>query len=462
MSTEGSPMAGKQQSNEPNFVAVDVGGTKILGVLADRRGVIRARERLPTPRTDNPAEIVEAIEGVIEAVLKDEDLSHRDVTAIGVAIPGVVDPKKGTIVRTPNSCLSGVHLVPRLESRFGCRVILGNDCNLGTLGEVWLGSARGAKSAMGIFVGTGIGAGFAQKKKIWRGAREVAGEIGHIVMEIGGPLCGCGNRGCFEALAGRAAIERDIRDAVAKGESTLLTEILDGDLSVIRSKALKQALEKGDPLVERIMRRAAEIIGYACLTVRHLLDPEWIVLGGGVMEACGDTLWPTIQAVVNSDQLPGARERGGLCLSALGDDAVVLGAVAIAARKVGINVFKSLRNIKYPCVEECHPGSITIAGKQYEEDVVILSHGRVKKAGSKLVNESDAWLCEELLEMLTRGGVETVILGLGFDVKNTDISKTYECFARRRISLLALPTPQAVIAYERSNTRRSAYFCVSR
>jgi glucokinase len=455
-------MAAKPRSVEPNFVAVDVGGTKILGALADRRGVVHARERLPTPRTDNPAEIVEVIEGVLAAVLKEEGLSHRDVAAIGVAVPGVVDPKKGIVVRTPNSCLSGVQLVSHLESRFGCRVILGNDCNLGTLGEVWLGAARGAKSAMGIFVGTGIGAGFSQKKKIWRGAREVAGEIGHIVMEIGGPLCGCGNRGCFEALAGRAAIERDIREAVAKGESTLLTEILDGDLSVIRSKALKEALERSDPLVERIMRRAAEIIGYACLTVRHLLDPEWIVLGGGVMEACGDTLWPTIQAIVNSDQLPGACERGGLCLSALGDDAVVLGTVAAAARKVGINVFKSLRDIKYPPVEDCRPGTIIVNGQQYEEDVVVLSHGRVKKAGSKLANDSEAWLSEELLAMLTRGGVETVILGLGFEVRNADISKAYEFFARRRVSLLALPTPQAVLAYERSNARRSAYFCISR
>lgn len=454
-------MGAKIKDDDPYFVAVDVGGTKILGVVGDRRGVIFARVREATPRSDQPTEVIEVIENVIESVLNTAGLSSKQVAAMGIAIPGVVDPKKGKILRTPNSCLSGAPLVPRLETKFGSRVILGNDCNFGALGEAWLGAARRARSSMGIFVGTGIGAGFTWNRKIWRGAREVTGEIGHIVMEIGGPLCGCGNRGCFEALAGRAAIEREIREAVARGESTVLTEILGGDLSVIRSKALKQALERKDPLVERVMRRAAEVIGYACITVRHLIDPEWIVLGGGVMEACGDMLWPIIQGIVQSDRLPGARNRGGLCLSALGDDAVVLGALATAARLAGVNVFKFVRDIKYPKIDISGPGKILINGKEYSEDVLIFSDGRAKKMADRLSEALSSPADDELLSMLTRGGVEAVFLGLGFDHFRPLPDRVHEYFVRRRITLVALPTLQAVDAYQRSRMRRSAYFCVT-
>ena len=119
--------------------------------------------------------------------------------------------------------LTGVAIGAHLEGRFHVPVAVGNDGNLGTLGETWLGSAREARSALGIWVGTGIGAGLVQKGKLWRGARESAGEIGHIVMQIGGPKCGCGNRGCLEALASRTAIERDIRDALAAGRTSVLT-----------------------------------------------------------------------------------------------------------------------------------------------------------------------------------------------------------------------------------------------
>ena len=147
--------------------------------------------------------------------------------------------------------LTGVAIGAHLEGCFKVPVAVGNDGNLGTLGESWLGSARKAGSALGIWVGTGIGAGFVHGGKLWRGARESAGEIGHIVMQIGGPVCGCGNHGCLEALASRSAIERDIRHAMEAGRSTILTELTGGDLSVIRSGAIRKALKAGRPVGER-------------------------------------------------------------------------------------------------------------------------------------------------------------------------------------------------------------------
>jgi len=451
---------GKKDGKKHHFVAVDVGGTKILAVVCDPCGVIRGRDRRETPRSGEPQDVISAIEASIESVIRKSDLYLSEITAIGVAIPGVVDPKRGEILRTPNSCLSGVSLGPHLSAKFGKKIVLGNDCNFGALGEAWLGAGREARSVFGIFVGTGIGSGFVRKRKLWRGSREVAGEIGHIVMEIGGPQCGCGNRGCFEAIAGRNAIEREIRDAVSRGESTILNELLHGDLSVIKSRVLRMALERGDSLVTRAITHAAEVIGYACLTVRHLLDPEWIVLGGGVMEACGDYMWDTIKRIVDSDQLPGARDRGGICLSALGDDAVVLGGVVAAARAVRCNVYKMVRQIDYPEIKLLSPGTVQINKKTYSNDLVILSDGRVKKwPPERKTNESSSRAMDhELAETLCRGGPELVIIGTGADSDNWDPSPFFQYFERRRISVLALPTRQAIGSYHRSKARKTAFF----
>ncbi|MDY0169751.1 MAG: ROK family protein [Thermoguttaceae bacterium] len=329
----------KGNGSEWLYLGVDVGGTKVQASVVRESGEILARQRCQTPRNEEPEQELRAIESVIEDALAASKKKLRDVQAIGIAIPGVVAPRQGRIIVTPNMNLSGVRISKHLRRRFGVPVAVGNDCNLGALGERWLGAARNAKSAFTILVGTGVGGGFVRKGKLWRGAREAASEIGHIVMQMGGPMCGCGNRGCLEALASRTAIERDLREAVNGGRSSMVTELTGGDLTVIRSRVLCKALEAGDSLVTEVMQRAAEVLGHACLTVRHLIDPEVIVLGGGVIEACGDFVVPIVRQIVEADRLPGAREGGRVVVSALGDDAVVLGAVALARATAGRNPF---------------------------------------------------------------------------------------------------------------------------
>ncbi len=145
-----------------------------------------------------------------------------------------------------------------------------------------------------------------------------------MIMQLGGPKCGCGGHGCFEALASRTAIERDLREAISGGRKSVLLELAGGDISVIRSGMIRKALDVEDELVTQVMRCAAEVLGYACVNVRHLIDPEAIVFGGGVIEACSDFIMPIIENIVGTDPLPGAREGGRVLLSALGDDAVAL------------------------------------------------------------------------------------------------------------------------------------------
>ncbi len=442
------------------YVGVDVGGTSIVAALVHAAGLVESRAKNRTPRDDDPEPAIAAIEQTIAEVLDKARRAGRKVAAVGLAIPGVVDPKRGLIVVTPNMPLSGVAICKRLKKRFKLPVALGNDCNLGAVGEKWLGSARAARSVMAILVGTGIGGGFVQKSRLWRGAREAASEIGHMVVQIGGPECGCGNRGCLEALASRSAMERDLREAVAAGRQSVLSELCQGDLSVIRSRYLRQALEAGDELTQEVVHRAAEVLGYACLTVRHLLDPELIVLGGGVLEACSEFIMPVVEGIVASDRLPGAREGGQVVLSALGDDAVVLGAVALASKAAGHSPLRKRFAVEpeYPRIGQVEFGQITVEDTTYPKDLFITVHGRVKKRDKDLARQSTGsshLIGPQELEKVCQGGPAVLIIGAGMEgqVQLGDDARRF--LERRRIECRLLPTPEAAAAYNEGKGRRA-------
>ena len=448
------------------YLGVDIGGTKIQASLVGESGVMLGKHRQPTPRTGGPENILSMIETVIQAVLAEAKLEPSDLTAIGAAVPGVVDPKSGRVVVTPNMGLSGVSIGSHLECRFQTPVAIGNDGNLGTYGEAWLGSARNARSAVGIWVGTGIGAGLVTKGRLWRGARESAGEIGHIIMQIGGPLCGCGNHGCLEALASRTAIERDIRAALAAGGTSKLVELSGGDLSVIRSGAIRKALKAEDALVAGIVKRAAETLGYACLTVRHLIDPEVIVLGGGLMEACGEYFMPTIENIVACDRLPGAREGGRVLLSALGDDGVVLGAVALARKHVGRSPFKKRFHVEpiYAEIGRFALGEVVVGKKAYNQDIYISVSGKVKVRNIdrvKLAGENSHAIGQKELEEVCKGGPETLLIGClkADDIVLAEAAQRY--LGQRSIRCEILPGGQFVEAYNKSKARKAAIVCVT-
>ncbi len=448
------------------YLGVDIGGTKVQGSLVGESGIILGKQRQSTPRTGGPEKVLLLVEDVIQQVLNEAKLQTTDLTAIGVAVPGVVEPKSGHVVVTPNMALTGVSIGAHLESRFHVPVAIGNDGNLGTYGEAWLGSAREARSAVGIWVGTGIGAGLVTKGRLWRGARESAGEIGHIIMQMGGPTCGCGNCGCLEALASRTAIERDIRAALAAGGTSKLTELSGGDLSVIRSGAIRKALKAEDALVAGILHRAAETLGYACLTVRHLVDPEVIVLGGGLIEACSEYMMPIVENIVGSDRLPGARDGGHVLLSALGDDAVVLGAVALARKRVGRSPFKKRYRVgpTYPEVGRFSFGEVVVGKKAYNQDIYIAVSGKVKirePSYARRQEDGRQTIGAKEVEEICKGGPEVLFVG---SAKVEDIALSEQAqryLSQRSIRCEILPALQLVDVYNKSKSRKSALIHVT-
>ncbi len=459
-------MKKKNNGDRRLYLGVDVGGTKVQSSLVRESGEIIGREKCPTPRQGGPERVVAAVEKCMDDMVRKGGISPNDLTAIGIAVPGVVDTDRGIVVVAPNIQLTGVALGSLLEARFKAPIAIGNDGNLGALGETWLGSARKAQSALYICVGTGIGSGLVHRGKLWRGDRDSAGEIGHMIMHLGGPKCGCGNHGCFEALASRTAIERDIRQSIAAGHASVLTELAGGDLSVIRSGMIRKALEVEDELVTGVVRRAAEVLGYACVNVRHLIDPEAIVLGGGVIEACSDFIMPIVENIVGLDPLPGACEGGRVLLSALGDDAVILGAVAAARKLVGRSPFKKRFFVKpkYPEITRIGFGEITVGKQTYSRDIYISVGGKVKKRDEHIAKElygSAHVVGSKELKKVCKGGPEVLLIGAGkaSQVELTEDARRF--LTQRSIKCEIQPTVKAVESYNRSKLRKAALIHVT-
>jgi glucokinase len=303
------------------YVGVDVGGTKIVAALTDRKGRILSREKTPTPRGVKPKQILKVIGGLIKSVVAQHGLRLKDILGVGIGAPGIIDPKGRRVVSAPNISLSGYALADKLFGVLGVEVRLGNDVNLGVLGERWLGGAKGAANLVGIFPGTGVGGGVIVGGRMLLGAHGAAAELGHLIVEPGGPFCGCGNRGCLEALASRSAIERDIRRA--RGTR---------DKSPIKSKVLAKGLKRKDKIITGVMRRASEHLGSACVSLRHTFDPELFLFGGGLIEACGAFILPIVQKALDADPFFKKVGRCRVVASKLGDDATILGAVALVRR----------------------------------------------------------------------------------------------------------------------------------
>lgn len=314
------------------YIGVDVGGTKISNAVVNDAGKIIFRHKDRPDKDMDARQVTQLIIEMIKESLDETKLNPKDIIGIGIGVPGLVDTESNKIINTPNSVLSGVDLAKQIENKTSIKTFIGNDVNLGLLGEMWLGAARNITHVVSLFMGTGLGAGVMVHNHLLTGFQGAAAEIGHIMINPDGPKCSCGNRGCLESYVGRWAIERDIRNAIRDGEKSIVTELTEGDLKSIKSKILLKSLERKDPLVSKIMNQVAETMGTACITLRHIFDPELFIFGGGVVEACGDFIIPKIEKTLQSDKFFASLKSCRVTKSQLGDDAVILGGVALVKR----------------------------------------------------------------------------------------------------------------------------------
>lgn len=314
------------------YIGIDIGGTKIAGALVRANGLILNRIKVATPKVVKPKDIYTCITNAIDELILASGLSIKMVKGIGLGVPGIVDTHNSHILAAPNIALTGFPLSSKLKQKYRVRIAMANDVNAGLLGEAWLGAAKGYQCVVGIFPGTGVGGAVIDHGHLILGAQGAATELGHMIIDVNGPLCHCGNHGCLESLASRWAIERDIRKALKAGRKSMVKQLNHGNLTTIKSRILKESLQKNDRVIKEVLTNASQNLGKASISINHIFNPEAIVLGGGIIKACGPFMLPIIHKIVHADPFYKKFNKCRIVQSTLGDDAVPLGAVRLVIK----------------------------------------------------------------------------------------------------------------------------------
>lgn len=306
-------------------LAIDIGGTKLAAGIVDGSGSILARGEVPTLAAEGPERVLDRIVRLANDVLGAPGGSADAIQRIGIGCAGPVDRQAGLILNPPN--LPGwvrVPLVERIEKALGRPAVLENDANAAALGEFRYGAGKGASSLVYLTVSTGIGGGIILDGKIWHGVKDGAGEVGHMTLLPDGPLCGCGNRGCLEALASGPAIARRAREALATERPSRLREV--GDFTAADVVRLAQ---EGDALAAEVWDETVRYLGLGVAAIVTILAPGRVVIGGGVAKA-GDFLFAPLRREVRRRVRLVAVESVPILPAALGPDVGILGAAAVA------------------------------------------------------------------------------------------------------------------------------------
>ena len=322
-------MANDKQNNRC-WIGFDLGGTKMLCQIYDNSFNPLSRQRDRTRGYEGQKVGLERIVELIKGALSQLNVRPDELGGIGVGCPGPLDLNEGIILNAPNLGWQNVAIKKQLEAEFRCPTFVVNDVDAGVYGEYRFASGRGARSVLGVFPGTGIGGGFVYDGELLRGKRGSCMEVGHIQVTSGGPLCGCGRRGCLEAVASRLAICGAVVQAAYRGDAPYMMAKYGTDLANIRSKALSESIANGDKGIEDIVRNAARQIGIAVGNLVNLLLPDKVVLGGGLVEAMPELFLGPVRKSASKRVMPAFVDTFEVVAAQLGDESTVMGAAAWA------------------------------------------------------------------------------------------------------------------------------------
>lgn len=270
----------------PWMIGVDVGGTKVAAGLVNHRGEMGKHLRVPMNPCGSAENGFAAVASVLDELLADGSVRQAKTT-IGVCAPGPLDPLTGVVLNPPNvPCWRNFALVAEIERRYGVTARLDNDANAAALAESLWGAGRACSNVFYACIGTGIGTGIVFNGRIFHGRTGSAAEGGHVTIDYRGPICNCGKRGCIEALASGTAIARRMREAIAGDPSNAqkILALVNGDESALRSETVARAAAAGDLLAQRVVSETLDFIAIWLGNIVDLLEPEVIILGGGVSE----------------------------------------------------------------------------------------------------------------------------------------------------------------------------------
>ena len=321
-------------------IGVDLGGTTISAGAVSRDGSRIAGVRSIETQAELGAEgVVDRIIGVVEGVILDATqetgAARKDFIGIGLGAPGPLDRERGIVIVAPNLGWRDFPLRDRVTTRLGLPATLDNDANCATVGEWWLGAARGGRNVVGITIGTGIGGGLILNGELYHGSSDVAGEIGHTTIDVNGRHCKCGNYGCLEAYASGPAIATRAREALVREDTaSTLPSMVNNQLDKITAELVYRAAKQGDALANEIVRDTARYLGAGIATLLNLFNPDVVVVAGGVTYA-GEALFGPLRAEVRRRAFKPAVQAARIVPAELTGTAGIVGAVAtfLAANK---------------------------------------------------------------------------------------------------------------------------------
>ena len=314
------------------YFGIDLGGTNIQAAIYDiKKQEILIRDGTKTKAAEGSDAVLGRIEKICNKLMDKAELKGEDLAGLGIGAPGAIDFDHGLVLDAPNLRWNDYPLQKELGKRLPFPVVIDNDVNVGAWGEYKAGAGKGYDDQMAIFVGTGVGGGMIINGKLYQGAGHTAGEIGHTIVGGRGTL---GHR-TVEDLASRTSMVRRIRHMIEYNHKTIVTELVEGDLTKIRSKIIAQAFEKGDPLVVEIVDDAARYIGMAIANAVTLLSLPCVVLGGGASEALGKPWLKLVRKNFEDHVFPDKLKDTKIVLSELEDNAGPIGAALLAADTLG-------------------------------------------------------------------------------------------------------------------------------
>ena len=305
------------------MIGIDAGSRNIDGILSDISGkiVTHVETKLSLPITEDQflAKLIETI----EAILQQSSEYEKDIIGIGVAMHGVVDAGKGESLFAPNLNLRQMPIASILSSHFPYHIKIENDARALALGEKWFGRGKNSERLVVVNIGNGVGSGVTIDGELYRGESHIAGEIGHMTIDLNGEQCTCGNRGCLQTFISGPAIAKRATSQIKEGAKTSLAEV-----DQLTAVSVFQAAEAGDQVAQEILHQTGTYIGVGLINLIHTLNPSQIVLTGGVTKA-KDYLMPNVIATINDRGLTTRAKQTTISVSDLGDHSTALGAVAL-------------------------------------------------------------------------------------------------------------------------------------
>lgn len=314
------------------LIGVDLGTLHTTIAIVDLLGRIKTKVEYRTECHQNKDEIIERLILTIRALVKNSEIQWKKIYGIGVAAPGLVD-KEGTMLITPNFGWKDVPLGEILRKAFNLPILVDNNANAMALAESEFGEAKEVKNFVCINVGMGIGSGVVLDGELFHGTNNYTGEIGHTTVDYNGPRCRCGNNGCLEVMASGLAIAKRAVQAIKEGETSSISELVNHDLNEINAKIVAAAADQGDKLGRSIMKRTGEYLGTGVANIINLLNPELVIIGGGVMEA-GALIFSPLKKTVQQRAFSVSAESVRILPVSLGRDCTVIGAAALILKEI--------------------------------------------------------------------------------------------------------------------------------